>query len=99
MTRRKMWIVIAGTLLIWTIVSGVNHYQWAWAQTREATLRSHLFRMRDAIDAFRRETGAAPPSLEALVERKYLRSVPKGPIHQVPTDVAADSGRRCDGDQ
>ena len=80
MTRRKMWIVIAGTLLIWTIVSGVSHYRRALARTREATLSSHLFRMRDAIDAFRRENGVEPPSLAALVERKYLRSVPEDPF-------------------
>ena len=43
-------------------------------------LNNQLFRMRDAIDAFRRDHGTYPSSLGTLVEKNYLRKVPEDPF-------------------
>jgi type II secretory pathway pseudopilin PulG len=46
----------------------------------EATLKTDLRTMRDVIDQFYGDKGHYPPSIEALVEAGYLRSVPVDPI-------------------
>lgn len=78
--RRRTWLLILAALLVWPVLSGIQGYQRAIAQTREATLRTNLFRIRDAIDTFHRDTGVYPITLEALVERRYLRKVPEDPV-------------------
>jgi general secretion pathway protein G len=46
----------------------------------EAVLKTDLRTMRDVIDQYYGDKGRYPPSLEALVESGYLRSVPVDPI-------------------
>ena len=42
--------------------------------------RQNLATMRDAIDKFHGDLSVYPESLEALVDKKYLRAVPADPI-------------------
>jgi general secretion pathway protein G len=49
-------------------------------RAKEATLRTDLRLLREAIDHFRADTGQFPDSLQALVTRRYLRSVPIDPM-------------------
>jgi len=49
-------------------------------RAREATLQENLFILRDVIDQYFADHGEYPPSLEALVEQRYLRKIPKDPI-------------------
>ena len=49
-------------------------------RARESVLKSNLRTMRDVIDQFHADKGNYPPTLEALVEEGYLRSVPRDPI-------------------
>ena len=49
-------------------------------RSRETVLRSDLDVMREAIDKHYGDLGQYPDSLVALVERKYIRSVPVDPI-------------------
>ena len=49
-------------------------------RAREAALRENLFVLRDVIDQHYADNGTYPPALEALVEKRYLRKVPKDPI-------------------
>jgi general secretion pathway protein G len=46
----------------------------------EAVLRSNLTTLRDVIDQHYADKGNYPPSLEALVEAGYLRTIPRDPI-------------------
>ncbi|MDP2823378.1 MAG: prepilin-type N-terminal cleavage/methylation domain-containing protein [Sulfuritalea sp.] len=48
--------------------------------TREVVLRQNLEQVRDAIDKFRADSGKLPASLEDLVDKRYLRSMPVDPI-------------------
>jgi type II secretion system protein G len=47
---------------------------------REATLRTSLNVMRDAIDKYTADRGQYPDSLQELVSRGYLRHVPEDPV-------------------
>jgi len=49
-------------------------------RSKEAVLKSDLFRMRDAIDQYYADKNKYPASLDALVSEKYLRTVPVDPM-------------------
>lgn len=49
-------------------------------RAREAALQENLFILRDVIDQYFADHGEYPPSLEELVEQRYLRKIPKDPI-------------------
>jgi general secretion pathway protein G len=49
-------------------------------KAKEAVLRQDLGILRDAIDQFYSDTDNYPLSLEELVERRYLRSIPVDPL-------------------
>jgi len=56
------------------------NYRVAIIQSREAVLKENLFRMRDLIDQYYVDKGQYPPSIEALVEEGYLRTLPADPM-------------------
>ena len=49
-------------------------------RAKEAVLKTNLRALRDVLDQYYADKGHYPPSLEALVEDGYLRSVPIDPI-------------------
>jgi general secretion pathway protein G len=49
-------------------------------RAREATLKTNLRVIREAIDKYRADTGKLPDNLNRLAESRYLRSVPVDPI-------------------
>ena len=55
-------------------------------RAKEAVLRTDLRLLREAIDKYQADTGQLPESLQRLVERRYLRSVPVDPITDTATD-------------
>lgn len=55
-------------------------YKVAITQTREAVLKEDLFRFRDLIDQYYVDKGKYPPSLDALVQEGYLRTIPQDPM-------------------
>jgi general secretion pathway protein G len=71
-------------MVIITILAGIGLavYGNSVQSAKEATLREDLFRMRDAIDQYRADKNRYPATLEALVEDKYIRMVPKDPFTQ-----------------
>ena len=48
--------------------------------SKEAVLRHNLKETREVIDKFRADTGRFPDSLQELVDRRYLRSLPMDPV-------------------
>ena len=52
----------------------------AVVQAREAALRENLYVLRDAIDKYFADNDKYPESLADLVEKRYVRKVPKDPI-------------------
>ena len=59
---------------------GMTQYKNSVTRAEEATLKENLFRLRDAMDQYYADKNTYPPSLEALVTEKYLRSVPVDPF-------------------
>lgn len=53
--------------------------------SKEVALKQSLAVMRDSIDKFHGDQGVYPESLEALVEKRYLRSIPVDPITESAT--------------
>jgi general secretion pathway protein G len=49
-------------------------------RSREAVLRENLATLRDAIDQYHADIGQWPASLESLVDKHYLRAMPKDPV-------------------
>lgn len=49
-------------------------------KSKEAVLRENLATLRDVVDKYYADTGKYPPSLEELVQRKYLRKIPLDPM-------------------
>lgn len=49
-------------------------------RAREATLRSSLAVMREAIDRYAADRGRYPETLQTLVDARYLRTLPEDPM-------------------
>ena len=77
-TLIELLVVIA----LISILAGmaVVQYRNSIQRTQEATLKTNLFRMRDAIDQYYADKGKYPASLEALVSDQYLRKIPEDPF-------------------
>lgn len=69
-------ITIIGILL--TIAQPT--YKNSVTRARETVLKENLFAMRSAIDQYYADNGVYPASLDDLVQKGYLRAIPKDPI-------------------
>lgn len=49
-------------------------------RSRESALKEDLFVMRKAIDDYYTDHGKYPPTLDILVEKRYMRTIPIDPI-------------------
>lgn len=56
------------------------NYKWGLIKAKEAVLRENLYNFRSTIDQFYADQGKFPDSLQELVEKKYLRELPKDPF-------------------
>jgi general secretion pathway protein G len=77
-TLIELLVVLSVMALLLTIA--VPRYVDHVERAKEATLKSSLKTMREAIDQFTGEQGRAPANLEELAERRYLKGVPVDPI-------------------
>lgn len=77
-TLIELIVVMAIVALLVTIAA--PRYLQSVDRAREATLRTSLGVMRDAIDRFAADRGRYPESLEELVSTRYLRSLPEDPM-------------------
>jgi general secretion pathway protein G len=74
----EMMTVIVIILILATF--SVPYYLTVFVHGREALLREDLFTLRTQIDRFTHHNERAPSSLEELVEKEYMGSVPTGPF-------------------
>jgi general secretion pathway protein G len=58
----------------------VPNYQWGIIKAREAVLRECLYNFRNIIDQFHADQGKYPDSIPELVEKRYMREIPKDPF-------------------
>jgi len=77
-TLIELLVVLAIVALLLTLA--VPRYFPSVDSAKEAVLRENLRNTRDVIDQFYSDRGRYPDSLEQLVEKRYLRSLPVDPI-------------------
>jgi len=77
-TLIELLVVIA--LIAILAAMAVVQYRNSIQRTQEATLKTDLFRMRDAIDQYYADKGKYPSSLDTLVSDGYLRKIPEDPF-------------------
>ncbi len=77
-TLVELLVVMAIIAMLLTLA--VPRYFRSLQRSREAVLRQDLTTLRESIDRFYGDTGKYPQTLAALVEKRYLRSIPVDPI-------------------
>lgn len=77
-TLIELMIVVSMIAILATMA--MPNFQKSIIRAKETRLKRDLFIMRDMIDQFYADNGTYPDSLEALAEKKYIRSVPKDPF-------------------
>jgi general secretion pathway protein G len=79
-TLLELMIVVSIIMILIGIAAGM--YQHSVQKAKEATLRSDLTVMRQAIDHYTLDKEAAPQSLDDLVnpQSQYLREIPTDPM-------------------
>ncbi len=85
MRRRGRGFTLIELIVVMAIVAllvsvAAPRYLHSIDRAREATLRTSLAVMREAIDRYAADRGRYPESLQALVEARYLRTLPEDPI-------------------
>jgi len=85
-TLIELMVVLAVIALLLSVV--VPDYMGRMKRAEEAVLQENLSVMRDALDKHYADAGKYPASLEELVAKRYLRSIPKDPFTRSPSWVA-----------
>jgi general secretion pathway protein G len=77
-TLIELLVVMTIVAILLTLVA--PRYLGHLDRSREAVLKENLSVMRQSIDQYKADTNQYPPSLSALVEKRYLRVIPQDPI-------------------
>ena len=86
---RNSGFTLVELLIVISLISilaamGLVQYKNSVVSSKEAVLRTDLFRMRDAIDQYYADKGKYPSALDSLVSDGYMRKVPEDPITKSP---------------
>ena len=85
-TLIELMVVLTVVALLLSIV--VPDYVGRTRRAEEAVLKENLVLMRDALDKHYADAGQYPRSLQDLVAKRYLRTIPNDPFTEQPTWVA-----------
>jgi general secretion pathway protein G len=77
-TLIELLVVLAIVAVLLTLA--VPRYFGSLQTAKESVLKENLRATREALDKFRADAGRYPESLEELVQRRYLASMPLDPI-------------------
>ena len=77
-TLIELLVVLAVVATLLTLV--VPRYTNQLEKAKETVLRDNLYTTRDVINKFYGDLGRYPDSLDEMVEKKYLRSLPFDPL-------------------
>jgi general secretion pathway protein G len=72
-------MIVMSVIGILASISAPN-YRWGLIKAKEAVLRENLYTFRSTIDQFYADQGKFPDSLNELVDKRYLRELPKDPF-------------------
>ena len=73
-------LLVVMAIIATLLTLAVPRYYGSLEKSKEAVLKEDLATLRDTLDKFFSDTGVYPDSLDDLVRRKYLRTVPVDPI-------------------
>ena len=82
-TLVELMVVLTVIALLLSVV--VPDYVGRMKRAEEAVLQENLTVMRDALDKHYADAGAYPSTIEELVSKRYLRSVPTDPFTRTNT--------------
>ncbi|HZO03630.1 MAG TPA: prepilin-type N-terminal cleavage/methylation domain-containing protein [Burkholderiales bacterium] len=88
--KKKMGFTLVELMVVLTVIAlllsvVVPDYFGRMKRAEEAVLQENLALMRDALDKHYADAGKYPTSIEDLVSKRYLRSIPKDPFTQSAT--------------
>ena len=86
-TLVELMVVLTVIALLLSVV--VPDYVGRMKRAEEAALQENLAVMRDALDKHFADAGKYPGTLEELVSKRYLRSIPRDPFTQSATTWGA----------
>ena len=77
-TLIELMIVLSIMAILVTIA--MPNYHTYIIRAKETVLKKDLSVLREVLDQFKADTGKYPEGLQELVEKRYIRSVPKDPM-------------------
>lgn len=85
MSQKRKGFTLIELIIVFTLIGilvglGLPQYRNAVKRAREAVLKEDLFQMRKLINQYYTDKWKYPSSLQALVDEKYLRSIPIDPM-------------------
>jgi general secretion pathway protein G len=85
MTCRRKGFTLIEMIIVFTMIGilvglALPQYQSSLKKARENVLKETLFTLRKLINQYYSDKSKYPASLQALVDEKYLRSVPEDPV-------------------
>ena len=96
-TLVELMIVVAIVGILVTLA--IPTFQQSGMKAREAALKQNLFTMRAVIDQYYADRGHYPPSLDELVESKYIREIPVDPFTKSHTTWTAIYEDQTEGEE
>lgn len=95
-------MIVMSIVGILASISAPN-YRWGLIKAKESVLRENLYTFRSTIDQFYADQGKFPESLQELVDKRYLREIPKDPFTgvkdswQTVSPAAPTDGSKVEG--
>lgn len=85
MANRRTGFTLIELLVVMAILAtllslAVPRYFGSVEKSREAVLKQNLALFRETLDKYYGDTGKYPDSLDELVTKKYLRTIPQDPV-------------------